>query len=247
MAIVPTASGHVLIADPNPSTRRALAAALQRHGLIVELSEVGGLAGRLAASTPDVAVVALPDVGGLELVDAVRRVSTVPLIVLLGPGLTVDAVETLDHGADDCVQRLVPVRELAAKVRAVLRRASGRGAPLRSGALLLDAVARRVEIDGRTVDMPPRELELLAFLMAHPGVAFSRRELLEQVWHASESWLGVATVTEHVRRLRLRLEPDPSRPRHLVTVRGVGYRFDGGDPPANEPSFPRAPFRASLP
>lgn len=245
MSSAATAPGRVLLADPDVATRRALAAELRRHGLAVEEHEVGDVAGRVAATVPDLAVVGLPEVGGLELIDRLRHRSTVPLIVVLAPGRTLDAVAALDHGADDCVHRPFPVPELAAKVRAVLRRSSGRSAPLRAGGLLLDLAARRVEVDGRPVDVPPRELALLAFLMAHPDVAFSRHELLERVWHASDAWLGVATVTEHVRRLRLRLEADPAHPRHIVTVRGVGYRFDGVTRPVAEAPFPVAPIRAS--
>lgn len=247
MSPVPDAAGRVLLAEPDPAVRRSIAAELSRRGLTVEQVREGEVAVRLGAAMPDVAVVGLPEVGGLELIDRLRRASTVPLIVLLATDRTVDPVEALDRGADDYLRKPFPVRELAAKVRAMRRRCSGDRAALRAGDLALDVSARKVEVSGRPVELPPRELELLAFLMANPGVAFSRTELIERVWHASESWLGVATVTEHVRRLRLRLEADPARPRHIVTVRGVGYRFEGSGPVPSGGSFPVASLRESLP
>ncbi|HET9730294.1 MAG TPA: winged helix-turn-helix domain-containing protein, partial [Acidimicrobiia bacterium] len=113
-----------------------------------------------------------------------------------------------------------------------LRRADGGGAFARSGdfgALALDLAAREVRVRGEVIPLPPREFDLLAFLAQRPRRAFSRAELLARVWSASEGWLGPATVTEHVRRLRQRIEDNPARPEWLQTVRRIGYRFEPGD------------------
>jgi DNA-binding response OmpR family regulator len=117
--------------------------------------------------------------------------------------------------------------ELEARIRAVLRR--GQQSPSTSriehAGLVVDRSAHRVEVDGKVVDLTPKEFDLLAFLASAPDQVFSREELLEHVWGSTQEWQDPATVTEHVRRLRLKLEADPARPRWLHTVRGIGYRF----------------------
>jgi DNA-binding response OmpR family regulator len=154
-----------------------------------------------------------------------RKVSKVPVIALLDR--IVDCVDALEQGADDYLEKPLAPRELVAKVCSALRRVQQGVSPgvLTFDDLMIDRAGHEVRLSGRVVQMPLREFDLLDFLARTPGQAFSRAVLLEEVWHASEAWLGTDTVTEHVRRLRKRIEADPTRPRRVLTVRGVGYRF----------------------
>ena len=178
---------------------------------------------------PSVIVVELGPYDHLGAIVSLRAVTDAPTIALIDAQRTVDPVEVIEHGADDFVMKPCSPRDVSAKVRAWLRRASG--APLaatadRYGALAIDFAAREVRVRGELVAVPPKEFDLLAFLAQRPRRAFSRAELLMRVWSASESWLGQATVTEHVRRLRRRIEDDPAHPQWVRTVRGIGYRFE---------------------
>jgi DNA-binding response OmpR family regulator len=139
-----------------------------------------------------------------------------------------EAVQALELGADDFVIEPFVRGEVPARIRSVLRRCRrpGRPAPLTFGRLSVFLAEREVRLDGDLVETTPLEFDLLARLVAAPRRVFSRTELLEQVWGSSGAWQSPATVTEHIRRLRLKLETDRDRPRWLRTVRGVGYRFD---------------------
>jgi DNA-binding response OmpR family regulator len=218
---------RVLIIERDPSLREVV----RRH-LNARDVDVHDDSGRrdLEALTrdfePDVVVLELAGYTGTDRLHQVRAVSDVPVIALLDR--IVDCVEALEQGADDYLEKPLSPRELIAKVASALRRIRREGAAGRivRGGLEIDRRSREVRLDGHVVPMPSREFELLSFLAQAAGQTFSRGALLEQVWHASEDWLGSDTVTEHVRRLRHRLEADPARPRMLRTVRGVGYRFD---------------------
>jgi two-component system response regulator ResD len=158
----------------------------------------------------------------------VRAKDSTPIIMLTAKGHESDRIVGLELGADDYVVKPFSPRELVARVRSVLRRAlAGDGArtsPLRAGDVRIDPVTREVTVAGRPVTLTVREFDLLAFLVAHPRQVFSRGQLLRQVWEYS--WLGdTSTVTVHVRRLRAKVEDDPSNPRRVQTVYGVGYRF----------------------
>jgi len=177
---------------------------------------------------PPVVLIELAAHDDLARLELLRRHTDAPVIVLIDQDRTVDPVAVLAAGADDFVVRPFAGRELVAKVHAWLRRVEldDRVHAPGESALNIDFDARDVRVRGTVVPVPPREFDLLAFLAQRPRRAFSRAELLTQVWSASDAWLGPATVTEHVRRLRRRIEPNPSRPRFLRTVRRVGYSFD---------------------
>ena len=185
---------------------------------------------------PDLVVLdlMLPGIGGLEVCRRLRVEQDpqvpLPVIMLTALGEESDRVRGLEGGADDYVTKPFSPRELTLRVLAVLRRgraghqAAIAAPPVRSGRLEVDPAARRVRSDGREVDLTVREFDLLAFFVAHPGRAFSRAELLEQVWGWSFGDLSIITV--YVRRLRDKIERDPSSPTQLQTVWGVGYRWE---------------------
>jgi len=163
----------------------------------------------------------------LEVLTEIRKKSNLPVIVLSGRGEESERVVALEMGADDYVVKPFLVRELPARIRSVLRRA--RPAPsarMEFGPLEIRLAEREVVLAGRTIETTAKEFDLLAKLASHPRRVFSRAELLEEVWGSSRDWQDPATVTEHVRRVRRKIENDPEQPRWLQTVRGVGYRFE---------------------
>jgi DNA-binding response OmpR family regulator len=184
---------------------------------------------------PDLVVLdlMLPGVSGLEVCRRLREGQDarvpLPVIMLTALGEESDRVAGLESGADDYVTKPFSPRELTLRVQAVLRRARAAGTaatppPVRSGRLEVDVAARRACSDGRELDLTVREFDLLAFLVTHPGRAFTRAELLEQVWGWS---LGdLSTITVYVRRLRDKVEREPASPAQLQTVWGVGYRWE---------------------
>lgn len=183
---------------------------------------------------PDLAVLdlMLPGIDGIELFRRLRALAPVPVVMLTARGDESDRIMGLEMGADDYIAKPFSPRELVARVRAVLRRVqggletveAGSSPVLTAGDLEVDVVARETRRDGAVVSLTSREFELLAFLMRNPARAFRREELLEKVW--GYTFGDTSTVTVHVRRLREKVEVDPSEPRHLVTVWGVGYRFE---------------------
>ena len=178
---------------------------------------------------PDVVVLdlMLPGMHGLDLCRALRSVhDRLPIVMLTALGEERDRVRGLELGADDYLTKPFSPRELVLRIGSVLRRAAppAGAAPLVDGDLRLDPGARRVQLAGAEVALTGREFDLLAFLLAHPGHAFTRAELLAQVW--SWEYGDQSTVTVHVRRLREKIEPDPTHPRRIATVWGTGYRYD---------------------
>ncbi len=169
----------------------------------------------------------LPGVDGSEVLAKIRRHSAVPVIVCSGRDSEEERIRMLNLGADDFVVKPFSFAELEARVRAVLRRGNSEPTATRMehGGLIVDRDTRTVVMDGEPIPMTRKEFDLLAFLAASPGQVFSREDLLERVWGSTEQWQGRSTVTEHVRRVRLKIEPDPDAPRWILTVRGVGYRF----------------------
>jgi two-component system response regulator ResD len=225
------AGERVLVVDDEPTVREVVQHYLEREGYRVQVASDGpGALAVLAAETPDLIVLdlMLPGVDGLDVCRQVRATGATPIIMLTAKGHESDRIVGLELGADDYVVKPFSPRELVARVRSVLRRTrSGDGqppSPLRAGDMVVDPATREVRVAGRPVSLTVREFDLLAFLVGHPRQVFSRGQLLRQVWEYT--WLGdTSTVTVHIRRLRAKVEDDPSNPVRLQTVYGVGYRF----------------------
>ena len=222
---------RVLVVDDEPTVREVVQHYLEREGYRVHVATDGpGALAALAAETPDLIVLdlMLPGVDGLDVCRQVRATGATPIIMLTAKGHESDRIVGLELGADDYVVKPFSPRELVARVRSVLRRTrSGDGqppSPLRAGDMVVDPATREVSVAGRPVSLTVREFDLLAFLVGHPRQVFTRGQLLRQVWEYT--WLGdTSTVTVHIRRLRAKVEDDPSNPMRLQTVYGVGYRF----------------------
>jgi DNA-binding response OmpR family regulator len=234
MSSVPTqrARGKVLVVDDEPTIGDVVSRYLERAGYETQVADTGNRAlEQAAADRPDVVVLdlMLPDIDGLEVMRRLRlqdRARTA-IILLTARGEESDRVIGLRLGADDYVVKPFSPAELVARVDAMLRRldpSPAAEAPLRFDALEIDPGARKVQLDGAEVELTTREFELLLFLARHPGQAFTREQLMDHVWQYS-FYIDTSTVTVHIRRLRAKLEPDPSQPRFIQTVWGYGYRF----------------------
>jgi DNA-binding response OmpR family regulator len=197
----------------------------------VDLAGDGDEALRAAAARrPDAVVLdlMLPGTGGLDVCRELRAAPAAPAIVMLTAlGEEDDRIRGLELGADDYVSKPFSARELVLRVGSVLRRAvpaAGDGGPLVDGDLRVDRHARRATRAGTALALTTREFDLLAFLLAHPGHAFTRADLLARVW--GWEFGDQSTVTVHVRRLREKIEADPTQPRRIATIWGTGYRYD---------------------
>ena len=220
----------VLVVDDEPIVRDVVVRYLQRDGFDTLEAADGETAQKLIeGGAPELVVldVMLPGTDGLALCRWIRSRGQLPVIMLTARGEEADRIVGLELGADDYVTKPFSPRELAARVRTVLRR-SAQAPPaaerLELGDLVLDARSRDVELDGRTLQLTAKEFDLLFFLASNPRHVFSRDQLMERVWGYSAA-LDTGTVTVHIQRLRSKIERDPRRPEHLQTVWGVGYRF----------------------
>jgi DNA-binding response OmpR family regulator len=233
---------RVLVVDDDEGVRTGVTWALEADGFSVEAVQDGVRALDVIESAPPSLVVldlSLPGIGGLDILRRVREREErdcsfrVPIIVLSGRDGEADRIVGLDLGADDYLVKPFSPGELAARARSVLRRSCAyRGRPStpfvpRGVGVEIDADSRGVWVEGQPVDLAAKEFELLAYFVDHPRRACTRDELLAAVWSSSEGWQTPATVTEHVYRLRQKVEEDPRRPRRLRTVRAVGYRWEG--------------------
>ncbi|MGH9267552.1 MAG: response regulator transcription factor [Acidimicrobiales bacterium] len=228
-------AGRVLVVDDEPIVREILARYLVREGYSVEVAEDGeGALRAFRRERPDLVLLdlMLPRLDGMEVF---RRMMGPPgggapaVIMLTAKGEEVDRIAGLELGADDYITKPFSPREVMARVRAVLRRAAGAPPALSErltfSNLAIDGGRREVRVGGRIAHLTRKEFDLLWLLASHPGRVFTRLALLEEVWDFA--WEGDAsTITVHIRRLREKIEAEPSSPRHLVTVWGVGYRFD---------------------
>ena len=222
----------ILVVEDETTLRETLADALEVEGFRVIAAADGREAlARFRADKPDLVLLdlMLPELSGIEVCRIIRAESAVPIIMLTARGAEIDKVVGLELGADDYVTKPFSLRELSARIRAILRRgeqlATGPLPPLVDlGGVQVDIAGHRVLRDGREVAVKPKVFELLAFLLRHPGQVVSRDQLLEQVWgydYAGET----RTVDVHVHSLRALIDDDAGQPRFLHTVRGVGYVF----------------------
>ncbi|MDQ3785715.1 MAG: response regulator transcription factor [Actinomycetota bacterium] len=219
----------VLVVDDDLTVRDVVRRYLELAGHRVALSDNGEDAlAWIAEHQPDLVVLdlMLPGIDGLEVCRRLRQTSAVPVVMLTALGEEENRIAGLQLGADDYVTKPFSPRELALRVSSVLRRAGG-SAPstdVVDGDLRLDAGARRATLAGVELSLTTREFDLLAFLMTHPGEAFTREQLLEKAW--GWDFGDQSTVTVHVRRLREKIEKTPAKPERIATVWGVGYRYD---------------------
>jgi DNA-binding response OmpR family regulator len=219
----------VLVVDDEPIVRDVVVRYLEREGYATLEAGDGDDARRLVErERVDLVVldVMLPGTDGLELCRWIRARSELPVILLTARGEEADRIVGLELGADDYVTKPFSPRELAARVRTVLRRSRAGAVPterLGFGDVVLDAETREVRKNGVEVKLTAKEFDLLWFLASHPRRVFGRDLLMSRVW-GYEAALDTGTVTVHVRRLREKIEDDPSAPQHLQTVWGVGYR-----------------------
>jgi two-component system, OmpR family, KDP operon response regulator KdpE len=226
---VTRARGTILVVDDDPAIRRGLAAELAAAGFETLEAPDGEEGARLAAERePDLVLtdLAMPVADGFELIARVRRTGRTPIIVLSVRGGDAEKIRALDLGADDYVVKPFSVPELLARVRAQLRRHSDEGAAeiLEFPGLTLDRERRRVVVDGEEIHLTPTELAILELLATHAGKPVTIRQIIGRVWHGAPGTTPDA-VRVHVGSLRKKIEPDPARPRYIVTEPWVGYRF----------------------
>jgi DNA-binding response OmpR family regulator len=222
--------GSILVVDDEPVITEVVSRYLERAGYATRVAADGLEALRIASDArPDLVVLdlLLPGIDGLEVMRELHRDQGARVILLTAKGEATDRIAGLRLGADDYVVKPFSPAELVARVDAVLRRRETeprREEPIVFLDLEIDPAARRVHVRGEEAQLTVREFDLLLFLVRHPGQAFSRDQLMDAIWQYT-FYTDTSTVTVHMRRLRAKLEADPSEPRWLQTVWGVGYRF----------------------
>ena len=224
----------VLVVDDEESYREALSVALRREGFAVETASDGVEAiAQFTATSPDLVLldVMLPRMSGIDVCRELRSRSGVPIIMVTARAGEIDAVVGLEVGADDYISKPFRLRELIARVRAALRRAPDHESDtptldvLEVSSVRLDLARHEAFVDDTQVALPRKEFELLELLLANAGRVLTRDVLIDRVW--GSNYVGdTKTLDVHVKRLRSKIEPDPSSPVRLVTVRGVGYRYE---------------------
>ena len=230
-----TQGPHILVIDDEPQILRALRTILQEKHFRVTVASRGeeGLT-LAAASPPDVVILdlGLPDMSGLEVCARLRAWTQVPIIVLSVRDSEVDKVQALDRGADDYLTKPFGIRELVARVRALLRRPRATRATEEGGGqeivtaagLRIDPARRQVQQGDRTIDLTPHEFDVLYLLASHPGIVFTRERLLERVW-TQDIHVTERSVDTLIKRLRQKIETDTQEPTIILTVWGTGYKF----------------------
>lgn len=227
---------HILLVEDDPAVGQVLQKSLQREGYAVTWCETGATGIAFAREhQPQLIIldVRLPDGSGFDVCRELRRLRLrQPVLLLTVQGEEIDKVLGLEAGADDYLTKPYSLRELLARVRALLRRAYGELSAvdadlIYAGDLVIDRTGAQVRRGQEIINLTPTEFRLLTYLARHPGQAISRSQLLEAVWGYDVDLMDENTIMVHVRRLRLKIEPDPSRPTLILTVPGVGYRFSG--------------------
>jgi DNA-binding response OmpR family regulator len=219
-----------LIVDPDAAVCHTLARLLARQGYsVLEHHQPRTVVAALGDVRPDLVVLAIGTELDMAPIVAIRDGGDLgDTLVLVTIPFTdaMAAAEALEHGADDCMAKPISPRELLARMEALLRRTRPRPTELDFTGLHVDPRARTVTVNGRNVELPKREFDLLALLARYPGEVVSRKHLLRELWANSNRWEPEESLTEHIHRLRRRIEEDPANPRRVETVRGVGYRFN---------------------
>ena len=230
---MPERAPRILLVDDEQPIQTLLSFPLQRDGYeVVQASDGREALARFSEQPFDLVVLdlMLPRMDGMDVCRRLRADSDVPIIMLTAKSEEMDRVVGLEIGADDYLTKPFSMRELMARVRALLRRSGGRRAEdatqITAGAISLDVRGRTVRREGVEVQLKPKEFDLLFFLAKNAGQVFTREQLLEHVW-GYDFFGGSRTVDVHIRWLREKLEEDPAEPTRIVTVRGAGYRFEG--------------------
>jgi two-component system response regulator RegX3 len=232
---VATAQPTVLIVEDEESVVEALVVGLKREGFLVKVARDGADAlVQFEAVRPDLVLldVMLPKVSGIDVCRDIRKRSRVPIIMVTAKGAEIDTVVGLEMGADDYVTKPYRLRELVARMRAVLRRAPSdvedetfTGEVLEVGDVRLDPERHEVFVRGEPVTLPLKEFELLELLLANAGRVLTRETLIDRIW--GPHYVGdTKTLDVHVKRLRAKIEETPSSPQHIVTIRGLGYKYE---------------------
>jgi DNA-binding response OmpR family regulator len=226
----------ILVVDDDAEMTKLLDTFLTGEGHEVLIATDGALAVRATSSMePDLLLldIVLGSEDGRDVLRELRLISDVPVIFLTGRGLESERIAGLKLGADDYIVKPFSLGEVSARIESVLRRSGANMAQLHIdaptmhfGDLLINENTHEVHLRSGLLELTSKEFALLAFLARSPRQVFSREQLLEHVWESSSEWQNEATVTEHIRRLRAKLEVDPDHPRWITTVRGVGYRFE---------------------
>ncbi|MBC7230390.1 MAG: response regulator transcription factor [Actinobacteria bacterium] len=227
----------ILIIEDERPLAEAVEFSLEKEGYEVDIA-LDGEKGWAMFSGSDYDLILLdlmlPGLDGMEICRRVRGAGSTPVIMLTAKDADVDKILGLEMGADDYITKPFNMRELVARVRAVLRRAAGEGVAstsrtkrLAAGDIVLDADRHEVTVGGKVVEMPLMEYRLLELFMRNPGKALGREYLLNKAWEG-DFYGQTKTLDVHIRRLREKIEEDPANPRHIITVRGVGYRFEAG-------------------
>jgi DNA-binding response OmpR family regulator len=229
-------TASILVVDDESTIREVVRRYLELDGFQVREAADGFEAlDSIKSELPDLILLdlMLPGIDGLTLTQHLRQDRFIPIIMLTAKGEASDRIRGLDLGADDYITKPFSPQEVVSRVRAVLRRSGGpepsqAGKPIELGHLWIDPVSRSVKLDGQPVSLTLKEYELLLFFVHHPQQVFTRAQLLAQVW-GDELYTDPSTVTVHIRRLREKIERDPSAPQAILTVWGVGYKFEGMD------------------
>lgn len=228
----------ILVVEDEESFVEALAIGLKREGFLVDIATDGVQAlEQFESMHPDLVLldIFLPGMSGLDVCREIRTHSAVPIIMVTAKGGEIDTVVGLEVGADDYVTKPYRLRELVARIRAVLRRSpvseavEGNHEVLTVNGLHLDPASHEVYLGEQLLTLPLKEFELLELLMANAGRVLTREVLIDRIW--GTHYVGdTKTLDVHVKRLRAKIEEDPSHPRRITTIRGLGYKFDAGKP-----------------
>lgn len=231
---------RILLVEDEEAISEPLAEHLVREGLDVEVAPTIAAAAEAWQLRPQDLIlldVMLPDGDGRDLARDIRKTSDVPIVMLTARGEEVDRIVGLELGADDYVVKPFSAAELVARIRAILRRggARTRKGPLDAGSIVLDPGARTCSKDGEPLELAAKEFDLLHMLMANAGTVVTREEIMDEVW--DPHWFGpTKTLDVHISWLRKKIEDDPTRPRYITTVRGVGFRFSSPEDPQPDES-----------